>query len=250
MRKDGFAEWMLKRAAGAERGTAMYGDMVEIAAARGSAWFWMAYARTLIALTWRTAAAILAVISVQYLRGAVAMKLLGGPISYNDPRLHAWRVPYLAHFSWDVSIRVMFTLWIVLPYVAMRFGLRNRLTYLAGVLLLLSVPVYTLRAEIYQITGVACAAVILAALASVGWRRQMIFVLANLPITPVVFYFSVHRAPNFLRNGHIPLSLFHMRIDDPIAIAVTVMIGPLLHRLILENHKPARPAQLAGVAHA
>lgn len=54
MRKTALAEWILKRAAGSERGGAIYGDLVELAASRGRAWFWAAYVRTLIALIWRT----------------------------------------------------------------------------------------------------------------------------------------------------------------------------------------------------
>jgi len=248
MRKTGLGEWILKSAAGQERGTAIYGDLVELAATRSRVWFWVAYTRTLVALTWRIPLAVLAVVFFVRSRGRVVgnlMMLVWGhhPIPLNDPRMHVWRVPYLAEFSSIVSLRVMFTLWILLPYVAIRFGMRNRLSYLAGVLFLLSVPVYSFRPAIYQVTGVACAVVILAALASAAWRREMIFLLANLPVVAIAFYLGVQHAPGFLRHGQFPLSVFHMRIDDPIAIAITAIVAPLLHRWLLES-------RTVGVAHA
>jgi hypothetical protein len=140
----------------------------------------------------------------------------------------------LAVFSWDVSLSAVFVLWIVFPYVAFRFGVRNRLTYLAGTLFLLSLPVYTFRPQIYQFTGLACAVVIVAALASPLWRRQMIFLAANYPISRLVYYFCIVHPPSIFRHGPFPVSVFGMRIDDPVAIAVTVMICPLLYRWLLQ----------------
>ena len=48
------AEWMLRQVAGEERGAGIYGDLVELASTRGGAWFWRAYARTLLGLVWQT----------------------------------------------------------------------------------------------------------------------------------------------------------------------------------------------------
>ena len=126
--------------------------------------------------------------------------------------------------------------WIVLPYVAFRFGLRNRLTYLAGTLFLLGLPVYTLRPQVFQFTGLACALVIVAALASPLWHRQMLFLIANAVVSRLIFYVCINDPLRiFHPHQHLhPMSLFRMRIDDPVAIVITIMIGPPLYRWLLQ----------------
>ena len=95
-----------------------------------------------------------------------------------------------------------------LPYVMVRFGLRNRLTYLAGTLFLLGIPVFTLNPRVYGDYRYCLSAVIIAALASPLWRRQMIFLAANFArICRLVFYFCVrasgtgHLSPRPISGG-------------------------------------------------
>ena len=245
MRRAGIAEWLLKRAAGAERGRAVYGDLIEMAATRGRFWFWFAYARTLFTFTWRTPVAVVAgIVAVKYLRSRVAGGLLGayyihpnyGRI-YED-RMLVHRHPYLSHISLTVSSGAVSVLWIVLPYVAIRFGLRNRLTYLAAALFLLGLPVYTFHPQIVFVTGVASALIVVAAIASAEWRRQMIFLIANYPVGLIVFYFCIsHPVLNVFRYGLFPRSVFGMRIDEPIHIAVTIILCPLLYRWLLQRRR-------------
>jgi hypothetical protein len=239
MPKSTAAEWLLARLTTPDRAAAILGDLTEMAATRGRLWFWTAYLRTLIALGWRTPVAVLAaVVSVKYLRRA-AVHLVFYVIGFNHaPLVLAGRYSHLAVFSSDVSLVALFTFWILLPYVAIRFGLRNRLTYLAGILFLLALPVNTMRPQVYQFTGLACALVIVAALASALWRRQMIFLLAGYVLNHLVYfacyYASVAHSPAAFHNNPFPLSLFGMRLDDPVGIAVTVMICPLLYRWLLQ----------------
>jgi len=249
------AEWLLASLATPDRAAAIMGDLTEMAATRGRLWLWMAYARSLVAVAWRTPAAVVAaIVSVKYLRRSGLPRLLYAihlyGISFNNSRLwfqHRSHLAHLAHFSWIVSLGVVFTLWILLPYVAIRFGLRNPLTRLAGILFLFAVPVYTFRPQIYTSTGLICALIVVAALASALWRKQMIFLLAGYAIHELVYYAcyyaSVAHSPAAFRDNPFPLSLFGMRIDDPVGIAITVMIGPPLYRWLLQP----RPT---GVAHA
>jgi hypothetical protein len=244
------AEWFLARITDSTRAAAILGDLTEMAATRGRRWFWITYVRTLVSLGWRTPLAVIAaIVSVKYLRRSVlrlVFRLLYAihlnAISFNDSRMwfqHHSHLAHLAGFSWDVSLGTLFTLWILLPYVAIRFGLRNRLTYLSGTLFLLAIPVNTLRPQIYQFTGLACALIIVAALASALWRRQMIFLLAGYALNQLVYfacyYAAVAHSPAAFRDNPFPLSLFGMRIDDPVGIAVTVMICPLLYRWLLQR---------------
>jgi hypothetical protein len=243
MRKIPFAEWFLSQDIGPERAAAILGDLTEMAATRGRLWFWTAYARSVVSLGWRTPVAILAaVVSVKYLRRR-ALHLLLYVIGFNhSPLVVAGRYSHLAVFSWIVSCSATSFLWIVFPYVAFRFGVRNRLTYLAGTLFLLSLPVYTFRPQVYQLTGLACALVAVAALASPPWRRQMIFLAANYPVAILVYYVCYYGTVIF-RHGPFPVSVFGMRIDDPVAIAITVLIGPPLYRWLLQP-------RLTGGTHA
>ena len=131
------------------------------------------------------------------------------------------------------------------PYVAIRFGLRNRLTYLAGILFLLAIPTYSFIPWVYELTGLLIALIIVAALASQRWRWQMIFLAANYPITRLVFFVCIQDPLGIFHPHHhlYPMSFFGMRIDNPVAIAVTVMIGPPLYRWLLQSRS-------AKVAHA
>ena len=139
-------------------------------------------------------------------------------------------------FCWTVSLSVLFCTFIVFPYVAIRFGLRNRLTYLAGVLFLLAIPVFSFIPWVFEFTGLLIALIIVAALASPLWRWQMIFLAANYPIGRLVFYICINDPLGIFHPHHhlYPMSLFGMRIDDPVAIAVTIILGPYLHRWLLQ----------------
>jgi hypothetical protein len=244
MHKTSLPEWLLARLTDRDRAAAILGDLTEMAATRGRLWFVTAYARTLITLGWRTPVAVVAaVVSVKYVRrfglSGLLYTLHLSATSFNGIRLWYQQHNYLAHlahFSWIASLSAVFTLWILLPYAAFRFGVRNRLTYLAGTLFLLGLPVYTLRPQIYLFTGLACALVVVAALASPLWRWQMFFLAANYPICRLTFYVCVVDPLGIFHRHHYlgPMDFFGMRIDDPVAIAITVMIGPLLYRWLVQ----------------
>jgi hypothetical protein len=241
------AESVLALFAGRERAAAIMGDLTEMAQTRGRLWFFAAYLRTLISLGWRTPAAIVAIIAfTKYLRGDIAVLLM--PHGNFHPlqrgqfgELHSLFIA----FCWTVSLSVLFCTFIVFPYVAIRFGLRNRLTYLAGVLFLLAIPTYSYIPWVFEFTGLLITLIIVAALASPLWRRQMIFLAANYPICRLTFYVCINDPLGIFHPHHrlFPMSLFRMRIDDPVAIAITVMIGPLLYRWLLQPRS-------AKVAHA
>lgn len=239
MPKTTSTEWLLARLTTPDRAAAILGDLTEMAATRSRLWFWTAYARTVVSLGWRTPVAVLAVVlSEKYIRSRGLFMWLLHPLAihnFYEARRLAMQHPFLSHFGWTASLQVEFTLWYVLPYVMVRFGLRNRLTYLAGTLFLLGIPGLTLNPRVYEITGIACALLIIAALASPLWRRQMIFLAANWPVTPLVFYFCVaHPVLRIFHHGPFPADFFGMRIDEPFAIGITVMICPLLYRWLLQ----------------
>jgi hypothetical protein len=235
------SEALLFRLTDPTRAAAIYGDLVELAATRGRLWFWLAYARTLVAIGWRTPAAIVAaIVFTTSLRGAIASRLQPHWL-FNIQQLNLTyqQHPHLNQFCWTLSISVMFCAWIVFPYVAIRFGLRNRLTYLSGLLLLFATPVDSLNPRVYEVTGLLVALIIVAALASPLWRWQMIFFAANIPIYRLAFYVCVKDPLGIFHPHHhmFPMNLLGMRIDEPFTILLTVMIGPPLYRWLLRPRR-------------
>lgn len=118
MRKGGVAEWVVKLAAGPERGAAIYGDLVELAGRRGDAWFRRAYARTVVALTWRTAAA--------FLSGIAFFDLLDRSTG-GDAGLTLWVVAMVSPAIANIAVALL----LVIPYSTVRYGPRDRMVRLA-----------------------------------------------------------------------------------------------------------------------
>ena len=233
MPKTALPEWILARFVGHDRAAAILGDLAEMAATRGSLWFWIAYTRTLISLGWRTPVAlILAVVSINYvrpwlLRGFRSL-LIGHPITLASLGERS----FFHSACWILSLETAFPLWTVLPYVAIRFGLRNRLTYLAAGLFLVSVPVNLLLPRAVDSAGVLTALVTVAAFALPLWRRPMAFLAINCAIhelVSTVFYRM------YLHGIYYSKPVLGMRIDEPVLITVMVIVGPFLHRWLLES---------------
>lgn len=159
MPKSGLTEWMLKRAAGTGRGTAIYGDLVELAAARGTTWFWMAYARTLISLTWRVVAALVVAMSLYQLLGNTLFHRVHGPSGPYPPTfLIFWFGPWF--------------LWFVLPFAAVLYGVRDCFVQFTAIAALgttiefLFLPRFSLLGVIVALTLAA-----FAVLFSGSWRQ-------------------------------------------------------------------------------
>lgn len=123
MHKAGIAEWILKHSAGEERGTAMYGDLVEMAAVRGKAWFALAYLRTLVSFSWRI---VLALFIAEIGREAL-FDLFHVYLRYTPA---AWRSASgsfvdLLNLSGPLLACIMSTLWFALLFAVVRYGRRD-----------------------------------------------------------------------------------------------------------------------------
>jgi hypothetical protein len=170
------AEWLLARITDPTRAAAIFGDLTEMAATRGPLWFWIAYARTLVSLGWRAPVALIcAYICTRHnwistvIFGALA---LFHRIPPNDPA-------HTGHRSQVPLIYFLIALNLVLPFVLVRFGLRDRLTQLAAAIFLLTIPLYSLTQGGMKIADFATAATVLAALSLPAWRRPMIVLVAT-----------------------------------------------------------------------
>jgi hypothetical protein len=246
MRRVGVAEWVLKRAAGEERGAAVYGDLVELATTRGSGWFRVAYVRTMVALTWRRVAAF-----------AIGMASL---------RAMWWVYPiwfqYQVHYTsrvWQENMFVgrfavvsgpflnliSFCLWFALPFAWFAFGRKDRLTQFAGALFLATLPVY-FHFWLIGVSSAAAIVVLLGAVFSSYWRRA----LAVLAVTCAIGVTAVTAAFRLLAVS----SGREFRTYSPtagagwlatmLALALAALVCSALHRWLL------RPRQPQGVAYA
>jgi hypothetical protein len=181
------AEWLLARLTTPTRAAAILGDLTELSATRGRLWFWTAYTRTLIALGWRTPIAFLCAIVIS----RWTAEALFTTVRHLVPKLygnnhHAAPHPIWQTPLWDSLIALLF----ILPFVIIRFGLRDRLTRLALAIFLLTTPFYSLNSVGIAFAGIATAIMIVTALCLRTWRRPMIVLAATVAPAAVAQFFS------------------------------------------------------------
>jgi len=175
MRRAGFAEWLLKRAAGAERGRAVYGDLIEMAATHSRLWFAAEYLRALIRLGWRT--------PVAFTCGFAAFQLLGSLMGFWLTHMPgAWRdhlLPLLASVG-PALAAVTVALWIGIPFLIVRYGARDRMVHLALVLLALDTAAFLYIPWLSFACAIAAAILPVASLCSRTWRKAAIILVPVL----------------------------------------------------------------------
>jgi hypothetical protein len=235
------AESFLALFAGSARAAAIMGDLTEMAATRGRLWFWTAYARTLLSLGWRTPVAfVLAFASMRFIFGPVIRWLVYRRGSHlMDPGLFG--NTHLRLISWNFSMVTAQFLVLALPFVLVRFGLRNRLTQLTCALFLIAMPVFSLRARFMDLSSLLIVVATAAALALPQWRRPMI-VLAGMGITAVAWKVPFLVGLAHVYRRHLPyLSNSTVVIYDMTAFAIAAIVCVYLyHRLLEQPHTPDR----------
>jgi hypothetical protein len=239
MPKTSPAEWLLARLTTPDRAAAILGDLTEMAATRGRLWFWIAYIRTLITLGWRTPVALV---------GAYACTRSYWVFTAIHASTH-WLVRWLPlaspryfRYFWQLPLTTMLQgLVFLLPFVLVRFGPRDRLTRLACVFFLLSLPLGG-YAGLYLV-GVLTVIAVSAALCLRDWRRPMtVLFVALVPRYAIAkaffFLLAKHQHSNvwgrglFLGFGLLP-------------IAAAVVVCSLLHRWSIEPLEVSSSAELA-----
>jgi hypothetical protein len=240
MYKTPIAEWLLARITDPARAAAILGDLTEMAATRGRLWFVAAYARTLITLGWRTPVAfILALASKRLIVNAILPFDVGHRVSHlADAGLFGPYNPHIRLISWNLTMVLARWLIFALPFVLIRFGLRNRLTQLTSALFLFALPVYVLRPWVMDLSGILIAATVAAALISSLWRRPMI-VLAATTVTAIATTVSgLYLLGLVFHHNFLWLTAFDVAIYDAIGLALAVIFCVYLHRRLLRQ----RPA--------
>ena len=228
-------ETLLVLFAGRDRAVAILGDLTEMAATRGRLWFWVAYTRTLILLGWRSPVALVAASVCTYWLGPIvwhSMRTLAHPLRHV---LVAYP-PMI--FLFAILGNALLGLFFLVPFLMIRFVLRDRLTRLAGAIFVLTLPYFSLVPVVVLVIGPLMAVAALVALCLRRWRRPMIV----LALTLVPQYLVVTAWLSFPRG----LLFFHlqgriqMMAPRLMAFAVTAIVCVYLHRRLL------RPRLIGG----
>lgn len=170
-------EAVLTLLTGRDRAAAIMGDLAELATSRGRLWFYISYARTLLAVGWRAGAAFLvALASVR-----VMTRLYPMWVQHQLHHLAAARqvnmfFGQLAVTTGPLLDAIAMCLWFTLPFAWVLFGRHDRVTRSAMALFCSTLPVFSLGAWLIDASLILTLLVLLAALFSSGWRRPMVVV--------------------------------------------------------------------------
>ena len=127
MRSVAVAEWMLARYAGEQRAWTMMGDLLEQREQNGARWFWRSYSGMLIAVAWRP---VLAFVAATFAAGSAWNLLMSRQIGI-------WQGPVLqAELMVTTFLGVIG--WFAAMYSGVRYGVRDALTQMAGVVAVLA----------------------------------------------------------------------------------------------------------------
>ena len=244
MPKRCLAEIVLALFAGRERAAAIYGDLTEMATTRGGAWFWTAYTRALVTFGWRSPVALACALVGMRFALRIVLRLADlMPYHLSDPGLFGEENVRLSFILWNIPLAITQCLAFAVPFALIRFGRRDDLTRLCGLLLLATIPVYAPIAWVRDMSGLCTIFAFAAALASPLWRRSAL-VLAATCLTAIVTIFA---------SAHTMVGIFHMNffaispntrfMGDVLGVALAVIVCVGLHRRLLQQ------PQLSGDTH-
>ena len=177
MRSAVLAEWIIGRDTTEGRAVSIVGDLIETLPEKGILWFWLAVAKIVLSLIRRRSLAFV----VAYFVGWPAffgfqMAIWGAHYPHRPP--HQWN----QLFAWlGVSGSVLCAL---LPYVAIRFGLRDRLTQLtfaSVVLIAATIWLWWLPAVLATCIGLSTVVVLVSAATREGrkaWSALLVSIAA------------------------------------------------------------------------
>jgi hypothetical protein len=185
------AEWLLARITNPARAAAIMGDLEELAGTRGRLWFFTAYARTLFSLTWRIVLALaVATVGLQIILNSFHTYTRHMPIAW-----FTYHSPSLLEHIGPLLFGQMWTMWFVLPFAAVRYGVRDRFVHISfavavGTLFtILFIPVASLTCAI------ATVALVAAAFTSRTWRKPA-GVLLGTCVAGVLAFFTLNAVDN------------------------------------------------------
>jgi hypothetical protein len=173
MHSSSIAEWIVARFTDEQRAVSMVGDLVELEPQKGPLWFWLSLIRVVISLAWRRSLAfIVAPYAGLWMLGKLAAALQNSYLRHAPPG--TWGVPGNLQLLPIVGA----FLWILLPYTAIRYGVRDRLTQLVLALVgMITAVVYGWGQPIALAVCIALGVCVLAASAIGREYRRAVMVL-------------------------------------------------------------------------
>jgi hypothetical protein len=162
-------EWLLGLIAGRTRAAAIMGDLLELAATRSRLWFFAAYARILFALAWRIVLALF----VAEIGRELIFNLAHVYFHMTPPTWRTTHAPRLLNQMGPLLACVMSTLWFVLPFAAVRYGLRDRFVQIAFAAALGTTVVFLFIPWASLLVAAATLILAATALISKNWRRPL-----------------------------------------------------------------------------
>lgn len=250
------AEWLLARFTTPDRAAAILGDLTEIATTRGNLWFWAAYLRTLLSLTWRGPAAF--VVGLASLTALYRLRNFG---TFHH-RPFAWdrlAHPYIQQAVFYLAVQ----LWFLVPFAVARYGSRDRLARVGLPIVLAMTGVIFNVPLLSPILAVAGIAAIAGSLAYDRWRRPAIMLVATSVIgafTLLNLGFLAHMACWI--DEHKPLNasshyrFFEVGFAFPhtlfwVVVWTMVLLNTLVTSLVCSRlHRRFVEAPPSGVVHA
>jgi hypothetical protein len=236
MQKSSTAERILGCCAGSARAAAIMGDLTEMKATRGTLWFWTAFARTLFSLTWRI---ILALFVAEVAREMIFN--LAGLYFRSTPE--SWRTNdghHLLNAGGPMMACILSTLWFVLPFAAVRFGLRDRFVRLTFAIALGTTVAFLFIPWASASIALATVALAAAALLSQRWRASLV-VLAGTGTAGLATFLAaaalkglVH--PHSFLGGIVFTNGAMLGFQG--SLLVIAIAGSRLHRRLLESATP------------
>jgi hypothetical protein len=232
-----------------DRAAAIMGDLTEMAEARGSVWFWTAYARTLGRLCWRPSTAFVVGYLSFLVAGVTFQRPWAGPGARVQPHLIAMlqhgSVPLLALLPFPIErlifpvagpliVGITVPLRFVFPYAAVRYGLLDPFVQLAGAAFLTATLVLVYPPALSPLLAIALLLGFGAALTLRRWRSPAIVLastlaigfLAILSVFGVVALGSAYVAePRILPKSEFPSATVSL-----IALIVPAIVCSWLHR--------------------
>jgi hypothetical protein len=242
-----YAEWVLARLTTPARAAAILGDLLEVSTTRGRLWFWIAYTRTLVSIGWRTPVALVGA----FVLSRWTVEALFTTERHLFPHLyginhHAAPHPIWQTPLWDSLIALVY----VLPFVLVRFGLRDRFTQLTLAFFLLTTPFYSLNWVGWDFSGVVTAIMIFAALSLRTWRRPMIVLAGTVAPAAIAQFFAGYALFFFLDYFGVrsPEWGRAMNLYRAMGICIAALVCSYLYRRLLRE-KTTDVAE-PGAAHA
>ena len=234
--RDRIAESFLAIFAGRSRAAAIMGDLTEMAATYGRGWFVAAYLRTIVSLTWRIVVALF----VAEVARELMFNLAGLYFRVSPSTWRSSGSPFLLGQMGPLLAGIMSTLWVVLPFAAVRSGRRDKFVRLTFGVALGTTITFLFVPWVSATFAAGTLMLAVAALISEAWRRAALM-LATLCGTGVVLLaalpqialaYLLLREPHLVQRAPMPAVVFQA------SLILLLFVYSRLHGWLLRPQSP------------